>query len=184
MKKRAITLYINGEEYNLSVAAHHTLLQVIRDQLNLTDVKYGCGRGECGACTVLLVEDGGTKCTAVDAHTTYCAIQKAKKKAILSCMVLAATMDGKHIITAAGLASKDGELHPVQKAFVDESAIQCGFCTPGMALKAVAILEKNSKPTEEEIRRELEGNICRCTGYVKIVKAVQVASKKIAAGKR
>ena len=165
MKKREITLTINGEEYSIVVAAHHTLLQVLRDQLNLTEVKYGCGRGECGACTVLL--DVG----------------KGKRKPILACLALAATMDGKSITTAAGLA-KNGELHPVQKAFVDESAIQCGFCTPGMVLKSVSILEKNSKPTEDEIRRQLEGNICRCTGYVKIVKAVQVASKKMAAGKR
>ena len=165
MKKRAITLTINGEEYSLNVPVHHTLLQVIRDQLNLTDVKYGCGRGECGACTVLL--DVG----------------KGKRKPILACIALAATMDGKSITTAAGL-SKNGDLHPVQKAFVDESAIQCGFCTPGMVLKSVAILEKNPKPTEEEIRFGLEGNICRCTGYAKIVTAVQVASKKLAAGKR
>ncbi|MCX5901965.1 MAG: (2Fe-2S)-binding protein [Proteobacteria bacterium] len=165
MKKRAITLYINGDEYNLNIPVHHTLLQVIRDHLNLTDVKYGCGRGECGACTVLL--DVG----------------KGKRKTVLACVALAATMDGKSITTAAGLA-KNGDLHPVQKAFVDESAIQCGFCTPGMVLKSVSILEKNPKPTEVEIRRGLEGNICRCTGYVKIIKAVQVASKKIAAGKR
>jgi len=165
MKKRAITLTINGEEYSLNVPVHHTLLQVIRDQLNLTDVKYGCGRGECGACTVLL--DVG----------------KGKRKPILACIALAATMDGKSITTVAGL-SKNGDLHPVQKAFVDESAIQCGFCTPGMVLKSVAILEKNPKPTEEEIRFGLEGNICRCTGYAKIVTAVQVASKKLAAGKR
>jgi carbon-monoxide dehydrogenase small subunit len=132
----------------------------------MTEVKYGCGRGECGACTVLL--DVG----------------KGKRKAVLSCMILAATMDGKSITTAAGLVAADGTLHPVQQAIVDESALQCGYCTPGVALKGVAILEKNPKPTEEEIRRELEGNICRCTGYVKIVKAVQVASKKLAAGKR
>ncbi len=165
MKKRAITLTINGEEYNLNIPVHYTLLQVIRDQLNLTDVKYGCGRGECGACTVLL--DVG----------------KGKRKPVLACLALAATMDGKSITTVAGL-SKDGDLHPVQKAFVDESAIQCGFCTPGMVLKGVSILEKNPKPTEEEIRLGLEGNICRCTGYAKIVTAVQVASKKLAAGKR
>jgi carbon-monoxide dehydrogenase small subunit len=165
MKKRAITLYINGEEYNLNIPVHYTLLQVIRDQLNLTDVKYGCGRGECGACTVLL--DVG----------------KGKRKAVLACMALAATMDGKSITTVAGL-SQDGKLHPVQEAFVEESAIQCGFCTPGMVMKGVAMLEKNPKPTEQEIRKELEGNICRCTGYVKIIKAVQVASKKTAAGKQ
>jgi carbon-monoxide dehydrogenase small subunit len=132
----------------------------------MTEVKYGCGRGECGACTVLL--DVG----------------KGKRKAVLACMLLAATMDGKSITTAAGLVAADGTLHPVQQAIVDESALQCGFCTPGVALKGVSILEKNPKPTEEEIRRELEGNICRCTGYVKIVKAVQAASKKLAAGKR
>ena len=165
MKKRAITLTINGEEYNLNIPVHYTLLQVIRDQLNLTDVKYGCGRGECGACTVLL--DVG----------------KGKRKPVLACLALAATMDGKSITTVAGLTT-DGTLHPVQKAFVDESAIQCGFCTPGMVLKGVSILEKNPKPTEEEIRLGLEGNICRCTGYAKIVTAVQVASKKLAAGKR
>ena len=135
------------------------------------------------ACTVLLVEEGGTKCKPVDATTTYCSTEKAKKKAVLACIALAATMDGKHITTVAGL-SQDGELHPVQKAFVDESAIQCGFCSPGMVLKAVSILEKNPKPTEDEIRRGLEGNICRCTGYVKIIKAVQVASKITAAGKQ
>jgi len=120
----------------------------------------------------------------VNSTTKYCATTKGKRKPILACIALAATMDGKSITTAAGLTNKDGKLHPVQQAFVDESAIQCGFCTPGMALKAVSILEKNPKPTEEEIRNGLEGNICRCTGYVKIVKAVQVASKKTAAGKR
>ena len=176
MKKRAITLYINGEEYNLNVPVHYTLLQVIRDQLNLTDVKV---RLRPRRVRRLHGAAGGRRrhCHETDTQPpTYCSTEKAKKKAILACMALAATMDGKHITTVAGL-SQDGELHPVQKAFVDESAIQCGFCTPGMVLKGVSILEKNPKPTEEEIRRELEGNICRCTGYVKIIKAVQVARK-------
>jgi carbon-monoxide dehydrogenase small subunit len=124
----------------------------------MTDVKYGCGEGECGTCTVLV--DGG--------------------EAILSCLTLAATMDGKHITTVTGLES-DGELHPVQQAFIDEHAIQCGFCTPGMVLKTVSLLAKNPQPTEEQIRKELEGNICRCTGYVKIVRAVQRASELIGA---
>ncbi len=167
MKTRAITLTINGEEYNLNVPVHYTLLQAIRDQLNLTDVKYGCGRGECGACTVLV--DEGTK--------------KGKRKAILACMTLAATMDGKRITTAGGL-EVGGKLHPVQEAFVEVSAIQCGFCTPGMVLKGVSILEKNPKATEQEIRKGLEGNICRCTGYVKIVQAMEVARDRMAAGKK
>jgi carbon-monoxide dehydrogenase small subunit len=167
MKTRAITLTINGEEYHLNVPVHQTLLQVIRDHLNLSDVMYGCGRGECGACTVLV--DEGTK--------------KGKRKAILACMTLAATMDGKRITTAGGL-EQDGTLHPVQEAFVEVSAIQCGFCTPGMVLKGVSILEKNPKPTEQEIRKELEGNICRCTGYVKIVQAMELARDRMAAGKK
>jgi len=182
MKKRAITLYINGEGYDLNVPVHHTLLQVIRDQLNLTDVKYGCGRGECGTCTVL-VDDERISCTDTDATTKYCVSKPGKRKAILACMTLAATMDGKHITTVAGL-NKDGELHPVQQAFVEEGAIQCGFCTPGMVLKGVAILEKNPKPTETEIRNELEGNICRCTGYVKVVKAVERASELMASKRK
>ena len=123
------------------------------------------------------------QCKPTDKKTTYCTMSQSKRKPILACIALAATMDGKSITTVAGLA-QNGDLHPVQKAFVDESAIQCGFCTPGMVLKAVSILERNPKPTELEIRNGLEGNICRCTGYAKIVKAVQVASKKTATGKR
>jgi len=158
MKQRSITLFVNGEEYCLTIPVNRTLLQVLRDDLKLMDVKYGCGEGECGACTVLV--DGG--------------------EAIVSCITLAATMDGKHITTVAGL-EKNGELHPVQQAFIDEHAIQCGFCTPGMVLKTISLLTKNPEPTEDEIRKELEGNICRCTGYAKIVKAVQRASEQIRA---
>lgn len=166
MTKHPITLHINGQEFNVFVSGHHTLLQVIRDQLNLTDVKYGCGRGECGACTVL-VDD---------------AEAPSGRKAIDACLALAAAYDGRKIITSFGLA-KNGVLNPVQQAFVEESAIQCGFCTPGMVVKATALLEKNPKATEEQIRFGLEGNICRCTGYVKIVDAVQKARDAMASNK-
>lgn len=155
MKTRAITLFINEEEYNLNVPVHHTLLQVLRGN-GFTGTKYGCGTGECGACTVLL--DGNTS--------------------ILACLSLAVLMDGSHITTIAGL-EKDNELHPVQEAFIDKHAVQCGYCTPGMILKSVSILEKNPEPTEHEIREGLEGNMCRCTGYVKIVDAVKHASELI-----
>lgn len=154
MKTRSITLYVNDEKHTLEVAVNRTLLQVLREDLQMPETKYGCGLGECGACTVLV--DG--------------------KKAILSCLVLAATMDGKHITTVAGL-EREGTLHPVQQAFVDEAAIQCGYCTPGMVMKTVSLLAQNPRPTEAEIRKGLEGNICRCTGYAKIVKAVQRASE-------
>lgn len=153
MKTRSITLYVNGEANSLTIPVNRTLLQVLREDLGMPDTKYGCGTGECGACTVLV--DGN--------------------KSILACLALAATMDGAKITTIAGL-EKDGKLNPVQEAFVTEGAIQCGYCTPGMVMKAVSILAKNPKPTEEEIRIELEGNICRCTGYVKIVEAIQKAS--------
>ena len=157
MKTRSITLYVNGEAYSLNVAVNRTLLQVLREDLGMPETKYGCGTGEYGACTVVV--DGG--------------------KSILACLTLAATMDGAKITTAAGL-EKDGKLNPIQEAFISEHAVQCGYCTPGMVMKSVSILAKNPKPTEEEIRRELEGNICRCTGYVKIVQAIQKASEVMA----
>ncbi len=151
-------LKINGEDHIVAFPVHHTLLEVLRDQLNMPETKYGCGSGECGACTVL-VEDN---------------------VAINSCLTLAATMDGRQITTAAGLQT-DGELHPVQQAFIDHTAVQCGYCTPGMVIKSVSLLAKNPSPTEEEIREGLEGSICRCTGYVKIVEAVDAAGKVMAA---
>ncbi len=158
MKTRAITLHINEEEYQLTVAVNQTLTQVLREDLNLVGTKYGCGTGECGACTVLVDGD----------------------KAINSCLTLAATMNGKKITTIAGL-EKDGELDPVQQAFIDEHAIQCGYCTCGMVMKTKSLLIKNPNPTEDEIKHYLEGNICRCTGYVKIVDAVQRASELMSA---
>jgi len=162
MSKYPITLNINDQEYNVYVSGHHTLLQVMRDQLDLTEVKYGCGRGECGACTVLVDDENET----------------TGRKAVDSCLVLAAAMDGKKITTSRGLG-KNGQLNEVQQAFVEESGIQCGFCTPGMVVKSTALLENNPKATEEEIRFGLEGNICRCTGYVKIVDSVKKAQKAI-----
>ncbi|MCF6216660.1 MAG: (2Fe-2S)-binding protein [Emcibacter sp.] len=156
MKKHAITLTVNGEERDLIVPSNRTLLDALRDDLGYTDTKYGCGTGECGACTIL-----------VDGMTT-----------INGCLTLAATMNGKSITTAAGLA-RNGHLHPVQEAFIENDAIQCGFCTPGMVLKTISLLDENPRPTEAEIRHGLEGNICRCTGYTKIVEAVQDASRRI-----
>jgi len=157
MNKHAICLKVNGESYDIVVASNKTLLEVLREQLNMPETKYGCGTGECGACSVL-VEDNS---------------------AINACLTLAATMDGREITTAAGL-QVNGELHPVQQAFIDHTAVQCGFCTPGMVVKGVSLLAKNPQPTEQEIREGLEGSICRCTGYVKIVEAVDAAGKVMA----
>ncbi|MEM4724794.1 MAG: (2Fe-2S)-binding protein [Candidatus Hadarchaeum sp.] len=154
-KKIQIRLNVNGKDYEVEVKPHWTLLQVIRDQLGLTGTKYGCGTGECGACTVLI--DG---------------------KPMTSCLVLAASAEGRKIVTIEGISS-DGKLHPIQEAFIEEGAIQCGYCTPGMILTAKALLEKNPHPTEEEVRRAIDGNLCRCTGYVKIVKAILKASKRM-----
>ena len=156
MRNRLITLCVNGRNYRLNVEVNRTLLQALRDDLKLVDVKYGCGSGECGGCTVLVE---GRDC-------------------INSCLTLAVEMDGRHITTIGGMMHA-GELHPIQQAFIDEGAIQCGYCTPGMVMKTASILAKNPKPSEDEIRRGLEGNICRCTGYENIVRAVQTASKVI-----
>ncbi|MEH6581854.1 MAG: (2Fe-2S)-binding protein [Halioglobus sp.] len=156
MSHHTINLNVNGMPQTVTVEGNQTLLEVLRETIDQTDVKYGCGTGECGACTVL-VEDN---------------------KPINACMTLAATMDGRSITTVAGLA-KGNELHPVQQAFVDDFAIQCGYCTPGMVMKSVALLSENPNPSEDEIRHYLEGNICRCTGYAKIVTAVQSASENM-----
>lgn len=146
--KRAIELNINGDVHEVLVAAHHTLLEVLRENLGLMGTKRGCDLGACGACTVLI--DG---------------------EAYLSCLILAVDAVGKQVITIEGL-SEDGDLHPLQRAFVDKGALQCGFCTPGMILTAKAILNEDEYPTEEVIKQKMAGNLCRCTGYKKVVEAV------------
>jgi carbon-monoxide dehydrogenase small subunit len=143
-----ITLNVNGDSYTVAVKAHHTLLDVLRDQLGLTGAKRGCENGECGACTVLF--DGDP---------------------VNSCLVLAVEADGHTIETVEGL-SEGGNLHPLQKAFIEHNAIQCGFCTPGMLMSSKALLKRNPHPTEQEVREALVGNLCRCTGYVRIIDAV------------
>ncbi|RPI77148.1 MAG: (2Fe-2S)-binding protein [Desulfobacteraceae bacterium] len=147
--KKILTLKINGQTYEPAVEPNRTLLDVLREELNLTGTKRGCDVGECGSCTVLM--DG---------------------KPVNSCLVLAGQAEGHEITTIEGL-SRDNVLHPLQQAFVDKGAIQCGFCTPGMILSAKSLLDQNPNPSELEIRTAISGNLCRCTGYQKIVEAVQ-----------
>ncbi len=155
-----ISIKVNGDLYVLSVEPWKTLNQVLREDLNLTGTKLGCGTGDCGACTVLV--DG---------------------RSVTSCLTLAVEMDGKEILTVEGLAPAGEELHPIQRAFVEKGAIQCGYCTPGMELSALYLLKNNPSPSEAEIREALSGNLCRCTGYNKIVEAVQWAAKELKAEK-
>ncbi|MDH5695789.1 MAG: (2Fe-2S)-binding protein [Dehalococcoidia bacterium] len=152
---KQVKLTVNGTLYELSVQSWETLGEVLRDNLRLTGTKEGCGLGECGACTVIM--DG---------------------KPVNSCLVLAAEADGKQITTIEGLASGD-KLHPIQEAFVEHGGLQCGFCTPGMIMSAKALLDENPSPDEEEIRRGIAGNFCRCTGYTKIIESVKVAAKNM-----
>jgi len=152
--KQEIKLKVNGAIYQVYVEPWETLLDVLREEIGLTGVKSGCEEGDCGACTVLV-----------------------NGKAVNSCLMLAPQAQGKEIITIEGLDGEEG-LHPLQQAFVDHFAVQCGFCTPGMILSAKALLDKNPHPTEEEVRVALSGNLCRCTGYIKIVEAVLAASGK------
>jgi aerobic carbon-monoxide dehydrogenase small subunit len=149
MEKKSLTLNVNDETYEVFIAPNRTLLEVLRDDLHFTGAKEGCGEGVCGGCTVLI--DG---------------------QPMRSCLTLAVAVQGKAITTIEGLARGE-KLHPVQEAFVTHHAIQCGFCSPGMILTAYALIKENPRPTEEEIRRALSGNTCRCTGYAKIVEAVQ-----------
>jgi aerobic-type carbon monoxide dehydrogenase small subunit (CoxS/CutS family) len=150
-----VTFTVNGQEKTITSDPQRPLLDVLREELHLTGTKYGCGEGRCGACTVLM--DG---------------------QRVLSCVTLVAQADKKRITTIEGLATGDS-LHPVQEAFLAEGAMQCGYCTPGMILTCVALLAKNPKPTDEEIAEEMNVNLCRCNGYVKILNAVRSAAEKM-----
>jgi len=156
---RLINFKLNGRPVSIEVKDNELLMNVLRDRLGVLSPKYGCGIGECGACTVLL--DG---------------------EPVLSCLTLAVEVDGREITTVEGLA-KDGKLHPVQEAFIEEGAIQCGYCTPGFILVAKRLLEEIRNPSEEMIREYVRGNLCRCTGYVNIIKAIKRAAEKISGDK-
>ena len=151
--KHTIKLRVNEEDYEVSVEPRKTLLWVLREALELTGTKEGCGTGDCGACTVLM--DG---------------------KPVNACLILGVEAEGHEIVTIEGIA-RGGELHPIQHAFVEKGAIQCGFCTPGMVISAKALLDHNPNPTELEVRQAISGNLCRCTGYTKIVEAILAAAQ-------
>ncbi|MCX6349318.1 MAG: (2Fe-2S)-binding protein [Candidatus Aureabacteria bacterium] len=155
MKEVTVKFTLNGKEIEVTAPPSLTLLKLLRERLNLTGTKVGCERGECGACTVLV--DG---------------------EPVDSCLVLAPQVEGKKVETIEGL-SRSGRLHPLQEAFVEESAVQCGYCIPGMIMAAKALLDRNLRPTRGEIKRAISGNLCRCTGYVKIVRAVESAAEKM-----
>jgi carbon-monoxide dehydrogenase small subunit len=156
MIKVNITLHINGDSYMLAVEPSRMLAEVLREDLNLIGTKIGCGTGDCGACTVLI-----------------------NGKSVTSCMTLAIESDGKEITTIEGLSTQGDTMHPIQEAFVEEGAIQCGYCTPGMIMSAKYLLDRNPTPTESQVREALSGNLCRCTGYKRIIKAVMAASEKL-----
>jgi len=152
---RRIRFRLNGEWVEVDVEPNELLLNVLREKFGLTGAKYGCGIGECGACTVLV-----------------------NGEPVLSCLTLAVDVDGKDVVTIEGLA-RDDELHVLQKAFLEHGAVQCGYCTPGFILTAKRLLEENPDATEEEIREYIRGNICRCTGYVNIVRAIKAAAEEL-----
>ena len=156
MGKRVINFKLNGIDRDEYVMDNMTMVDFLRKQMHLTGTKRGCEEGECGACTILL--DG---------------------RAVDSCMMLAVEADGHEVVTIEGV-KKDGVLHPVQKEFIDKWALQCGFCTPGMIMSALSLLNENPHPTEQEIRDGISGNLCRCTGYAKIVEAISAAAEKLA----
>ncbi|MDX1417151.1 MAG: (2Fe-2S)-binding protein [Candidatus Promineifilaceae bacterium] len=160
MAYQRITLTVNGEQETVTIPGHMTLLQMLREELVLTGTKNGCAAGECGACTVLM-----------------------NGEAVNSCLVLGAECDGAQVVTVEGLAN-DHRLDPLQQALIDAGGVQCGFCTPGVLISARALLDRNSRPDESEIREALVGNLCRCTGYVRIVEGVKEAVKLEAAGVR
>jgi carbon-monoxide dehydrogenase small subunit len=154
--KKIIHFTLNGIEVSAEVESHRMLLHLLRDTFQLTGTKEGCGQGECGACTVL-VDD-----ISVD-----------------SCIYPAFEVDGKSVTTIEGLVGEGNRLHPIQEAFVENGGVQCGFCTPGMIMSAKALLDENPDPTDEEIRKGISGNLCRCTGYVQILDSIRKAAKSL-----
>ena len=152
MPKLDVRYTVNGRSYEVQIEPNRTLLEVVRDELRLTGTKEGCGTGDCGACSMIV-----------------------NGKLVTSCLMLAPQADGAEITTIEGLA-RNGELHPVQQAFIDTGAVQCGFCIPGMILAGATLLERNPKPSDAEIRQAIAGNLCRCTGYTKIVEAIAAAA--------
>jgi carbon-monoxide dehydrogenase small subunit len=153
-----IELTVNGENRKVDVKPHTRLLDILREDLGLTGTKEGCGKGECGACTVIMND-----------------------KVVTSCLVLAIQADGAEILTVEGLTQED-KLHPIQESFIEKGAVQCGFCIPGMIMSSKKLLDDNNNPTDDDIKRALSGNICRCTGYVKIIDAVKSAAHKMRSG--
>jgi len=158
-RKIELNIKVNNKDYKLFIASNKRLLDVLRDDLGLTGVKEGCAIGECGACTVIM-----------------------NGKNVCSCMILAGQAEGSEIITIEGLEGPKGELHPLQEAFMETGAVQCGFCTPGMILSSLVLLKNNPSPTEKEIKEAISGNFCRCTGYKQIIEAVQLAAEKMRKG--
>ncbi len=158
--KQEIELKVNGDIHKIRVDTRRTLLEVLREQLGLTGTKEMCNKGDCGACTVIL-----------------------NGKAVLSCMMLAVEADRKDVTTIEGLATAGHKLHPIQQAFVDHGAIQCGYCTPGFILSAKALLDRTKEPTVDEIKGAISNHICRCTGYVQIIEAIEAAAKEMAGKK-
>jgi carbon-monoxide dehydrogenase small subunit len=153
--RHVVKIMVNGDNYEVAVQARESLLDVLRNKLNLTGTKKGCNEGDCGACTVIM-----------------------NGRPVNSCLTLAVEADGSEVLTVEGLA-RGPELHPLQKSFMEYGALQCGYCTPGMIMSAKALLDENPDPSEEDIRYALSGNICRCTGYTKIVQAVREAAKSM-----
>lgn len=154
-----VNFILNDKQASVTVEAEDILVDTLREKFGLTGTKKACGTGDCGACTVIV-----------------------NGEAVRSCILLTAMVAGKSVLTIEGLGDANN-IHPIQQAFIDEGAVQCGFCTPGMILATKALLDKKAQPTKDEIREALSGNLCRCTGYTKIIKAVQTAAKMLAAGK-